>query len=1291
MLILKNKNNYEMDAERLEKILNYTTLEFIVNPNDFSYILPQIEEKTAFSYCRTFLEMMQVYFNDSEIVRQDKKPKEIKKWKKVPVRFYSLIGLSLNVADYYKWNYNILRKYLKTIHLKILVGCLLRMSLSKSEKYSKRLINVFDGSEHILNFGLCCQEFKNELKQYQENGKLLSIDKKDVENTIPLISKYIEMSDSFWEFDNIDARCAKIVYLSFYLRIQMEESMFDTWKNEFTTNYLKKFDRPNNIFSDWIPRNSQVDNLFTPETVNVIMDKIDWSRIFVTVLINTLNEHVNYVVDNVKFLNTFQNIKVSQYFILDSIGRFHIYRKNYVLALDCYVKLLNQIDLIQCQEDIYENLSFSDIISFCYLSHYKAKQFYESNDFILEKLRGMKSKWNIQSLTRIDETGDEFIEKVSQIKCRLEKFSFWQKLSEKENLYNELLDAISKQNLTQLLKALLNSLDKGFYFSLPMRIRLVYRMQCDENIRSENIDYLSNYPKLWSIESTNKFILFNVFLSICQYPIFVPGLFSMVLNKSVIFKGTTYVSNDRIISNFLVALKRRANFVQLKRLRSVIDRIRRIGSNPVQKETPKKKFDKSANRLCPLFYINTELSASYDKSQIIQILENLPIGKKLCDYKNLTKLSKLNEQYYHLINNKFSSKLALASLLLYKNQILVSNRLFHHVYHLLLAVETLVKQSHNHLARLIRFEHTYICVVAHCNFCILPSSVFSEHRNLLLNHLNLGNNLLKTSNTIRFDIYKSEKCETKLTLENSHWKPTSHHMFIKNIAFISPIQFNNYLNDFDRGHYIFKDAILKNATVTKKIFQFPNTLNEYISSFRSNAQIPSLDWLIHFYSFQLNFYCQLYFMDISYVGPHVDSIEAFNYDTSRNISKLLHNMKLMLITFKTSHENHKHYASFTKFTSIIQNLINLCISIKTCARISENSDVFVLFKTESIVKIIPDMDIRRNARLLCESFIFCLVTDDSSAEKKHTFRSIYNQFNSTYSKNVFFDSNYFLHITSTNMVLDVEFEKFLTSQFIIRFIQTCNCVALLRILLSLLFQVFLAHSEYDDAIFELNNIWPTKHSLSSMMRSSFTRNATCISQLESLFNVTLTRIMKLDSQECYYYYARGLSLTTVFEPKYNHDALRNYVEYIRLKSNNFSQDLLRFMFDGPVMEHDEFFKSAYTSMLQCCINLKWYTISIIFSLLQKPHINYTQVFQLIKQSPTFDSSDRLYQYIWDLSVLEYMLNYFTTSNYYNKSLVVKKCIQKLEMNYSNPNEVIFQAYMNKLIRFFRFMDKILNY
>lgn len=124
--------------------------------------------------------------------------------------------------------------------------------------------------------------------------------------------------------------------------------------------------------------------------------------------------------------------------------------------------------------------------------------------------------------------------------------------------------------------------------------------------------------------------------------------------------------------------------------------------------------------------------------------------------------------------------------------------------------------------------------------------------------------------------------------------------------------------------------------------------------------------------------------------------------------------------------------------------------------------------------------------------------------------------------------------------------------------------------------------------------------------------------------------------------------------------------------NNFSKDY-----------QDE--EPYISRMIQCSISLSCFTQAVALCQMNKT-LNYTIAFKQLNERICNDCCDDIYECIWNVTLLEYIINLHARRGEVERRSKVIQLMGQLELNENNPEEILREAEHVRRSRFFRIMS-----
>ncbi|XP_035713641.1 integrator complex subunit 8 [Folsomia candida] len=142
-------------------------------------------------------------------------------------------------------------------------------------------------------------------------------------------------------------------------------------------------------------------------------------------------------------------------------------------------------------------------------------------------------------------------------------------------------------------------------------------------------------------------------------------------------------------------------------------------------------------------------------------------------------------------------------------------------------------------------------------------------------------------------------------------------------------------------------------------------------------------------------------------------------------------------------------------------------------------------------------------------------------------------------------------------------------------------------------------------------------------------------------------------------------------------AMKCYIEYLAMCTDFFERS------NAPHWEDSKLFKR----MIKCCEMLGCFTQAVVLSQFLSPEVDYSVAFGMAIEKTTNDASDSLYGFIWDLTILEFLINLHTKRNEMAKRQQAVKVMGLLELNSNNNEEIQREAISLRRSQFMRTLAK----
>lgn len=110
-----------------------------------------------------------------------------------------------------------------------------------------------------------------------------------------------------------------------------------------------------------------------------------------------------------------------------------------------------------------------------------------------------------------------------------------------------------------------------------------------------------------------------------------------------------------------------------------------------------------------------------------------------------------------------------------------------------------------------------------------------------------------------------------------------------------------------------------------------------------------------------------------------------------------------------------------------------------------------------------------------------------------------------------------------------------------------------------------------------------------------------------------------------------------------------------------------------------------TRMIQCSISLSCFTQAVALCQMSR-NLNYTIAFKQLNERVCNDCCDDIYECIWNVTLLEYIINLHSKRGEVERRTKVIHLIGQLELNENNPEEILREAEHVRRGKFFKIMS-----
>lgn len=141
-------------------------------------------------------------------------------------------------------------------------------------------------------------------------------------------------------------------------------------------------------------------------------------------------------------------------------------------------------------------------------------------------------------------------------------------------------------------------------------------------------------------------------------------------------------------------------------------------------------------------------------------------------------------------------------------------------------------------------------------------------------------------------------------------------------------------------------------------------------------------------------------------------------------------------------------------------------------------------------------------------------------------------------------------------------------------------------------------------------------------------------------------------------------------------AMKFYMEAGVVASDFFSSAVPKSIYDDQV----------YKRMIKCCSYLQCHTqVAVLCQFTDE--IDYTTCFKALQERNCYDAMDTYYSCIWDISILEYLVHLHSKRGEMEKKQAALKALTQLDLNSSNPEDIIQRAVQMRKRKFLRALAK----
>ncbi|NXU52531.1 INT8 protein, partial [Turnix velox] len=128
-------------------------------------------------------------------------------------------------------------------------------------------------------------------------------------------------------------------------------------------------------------------------------------------------------------------------------------------------------------------------------------------------------------------------------------------------------------------------------------------------------------------------------------------------------------------------------------------------------------------------------------------------------------------------------------------------------------------------------------------------------------------------------------------------------------------------------------------------------------------------------------------------------------------------------------------------------------------------------------------------------------------------------------------------------------------------------------------------------------------------------------------------------------------------------------------------------FFSKMVPPDVYTDQVIKRMIKCCSLLNCHTqVAILCQFLRE--VDYKTAFKALQEQNSHDAMDSYYEYIWDVTILEYLTYLHHKRGETDKRQIAIKAIGQTELNASNPEEVLQLAAQRRKKKFLQAMAKL---
>lgn len=239
-----------------------------------------------------------------------------------------------------------------------------------------------------------------------------------------------------------------------------------------------------------------------------------------------------------------------------------------------------------------------------------------------------------------------------------------------------------------------------------------------------------------------------------------------------------------------------------------------------------------------------------------------------------------------------------------------------------------------------------------------------------------------------------------------------------------------------------------------------------------------------------------------------------------------------------------------------------------------------------------------------------------------------------------------------------------TQNLIRQFIKYIKSEIVLTVLISAFAKLYIvSDTKVSYQIFaEFSTIWPTAITVSEN-ECLDPNNVFCILKflINSALHFNSRQLSWIRSKADLFYISKEFNV-----------ALKYYIELLTLITNYFLESIPNNAITDLVIK----------KMIYSCNQIGCYTqAAVLCQFLEE--IDYTTLFSNLQEKQVCDAMDEYYQFFWDTTVLEFLVNLHSKRGEVSKRNYCIKLIGELELNSSNPFEILMEASRMRRMGFMR--------